>query len=41
MGSAGPYKFKITDFYGHTIIEENISIKTDGKPVNGKNNFPY
>lgn len=41
MGSAGPYKFRITDFYGHTIIEENISIKTDGKPVNGKNNFPY
>ena len=41
MGSAGPYTFRITDFYGHVITEKGISINTSGKAVSGKNNFPY
>ena len=40
MGS-GPFKFRVTDIYGHTIIEEGIAMNTKSKPVAGKNNFPY
>ena len=38
---AGPYTFRITDFYGHTIIEKNIAINTNSKPIKGTQNFPY
>jgi expansin (peptidoglycan-binding protein) len=41
LGSAGPYKFRITDFYGHVIIEENVAINTNETPVKGTQNFPY
>ena len=41
LGGSGPYTFRITDFYGHVLIEEGIGIDTTEKPVNGKNNFPY
>ena len=41
LGSAGPYKFRITDFYGHVIIEDNIAINTNETPVKGTQNFPY
>ncbi len=41
LGGSGPYTFRITDFYGHVLIEEGIEIDTTEKPVNGKNNFPY
>lgn len=40
MGN-GPYKFRVKDFYGHTIIENNISIRTDDVPVKGSKNFDY
>ena len=38
---AGPYTFRITDFYGHVIVENNVAISTTGKPVKGTKNFPY
>ena len=38
---AGPYTFRITDFYGHVIVEKNVAISTTGKPVKGTKNFPY
>ncbi|SNU08055.1 Peptidoglycan-binding domain-containing protein, expansin [Lachnospiraceae bacterium] len=41
LGSSGPYTFRITDFYGHVLIEEGISIDKTETPVNGKNNFSY
>lgn len=41
LGGSGPYTFRITDFYGHVLIEEGIGIDTTEKPMNGKNNFPY
>ncbi len=41
MGGAGPYTFRVTDFYGHVLVEKGISINTAGKAVKGKNNFPY
>lgn len=37
----GPYTFRVTDFYGHVLIDEGISINTTGTPVKGKANFPY
>ena len=40
MGS-GPYKFKITDFYGHIIIEDNIAINNNNEVVWGSKNFEY
>ena len=40
MGSTGPFDFRITDFYGQVIIEKEIKMKTNGKAVKGKSNFP-
>lgn len=37
----GPYTFRVTDFYGHVLIDSGISIDTSGDPVCGKMNFPY
>ncbi len=41
MGSAGPYTFRITDMYGHVLIDENIPLDTTEKVIPGKANFPY
>lgn len=40
MGT-GPFTFRVTDFYGHVLIDTGISMNTTGTPVNGKANFPY
>lgn len=37
---AGPYTFRITDIYGHVIVEENIPLVLD-ETVSGENQFPY
>ncbi len=37
----GPFTFRITDIYGHQIIESGIAMNTTGKVVNGSKNFPY
>ncbi len=37
----GPYKFRVTDFYGHVLIDSNISMNSTETPVKGKANFPY
>ncbi|MBO4592053.1 MAG: hypothetical protein J5684_05800 [Eubacterium sp.] len=41
MGGTGPFTFRVTDFYGHTIVEKNIPLSTSGVPIKGKSNFPY
>lgn len=41
MGSAGPYTFRITDMYGHVLIDENIPLNTTENVIPGKANFPY
>ncbi len=38
---AGPYTFRVTDFYGHVLIDKGISMNTTGTPINGAANFPY
>lgn len=38
---AGPYTFRVTDFYGHQLIQSGIAINTSGTPVKGTGNFPY
>lgn len=40
MGT-GPFTFRVTDFYGHVLIDKGISMNTTGTPVNGAANFPY
>lgn len=40
MGT-GPFTFRVTDFYGHVLIDTGISMNTTGTPVNGAANFPY
>ena len=40
LGCDGPYTFRITDFYGRSIIEEDIPMKSGGKVIRGKDNFP-
>ncbi|MDD5998176.1 MAG: expansin EXLX1 family cellulose-binding protein [Lachnospiraceae bacterium] len=40
MGT-GPFTFRVTDFYGHVLVDTGISMNTTGTPVNGKANFPY
>jgi len=37
----GPYTFRVTDFYGHVLVDSGIGIDTSGNPVDGKTNFPY
>ena len=36
---ASPYTFRITDIYGHVVIEENIDLSSGG-PVEGTVQFP-
>ncbi len=37
----GPYTFRVTDFYGHVLVDKDIAIRNDGKMIKGKSNFPY
>lgn len=37
----GPYTFRVTDFYGHVLVDTNIAINSSATPVKGKANFPY
>lgn len=37
----GPYTFRVTDFYGHVLVDSGISINTTSTPVAGAANFPY
>lgn len=37
----GPFTFRVTDIYGHKIVDKNIKLETSGKAVKGKANFPY
>lgn len=41
LGSAGPYTFRVTDIYGHQLIDTGIAINSTSTPVNGAANFPY
>jgi expansin (peptidoglycan-binding protein) len=36
----GPYTFRVTDFYGHVLVDKGIAINTTETPVNGAANFP-
>ncbi len=40
MGEA-PYTFRVTDFYGHVLVDTGISMNATETPVNGAANFPY
>lgn len=40
MGT-GPYTFRVTDFYGHVLVDKGIAMNSKGTPVNGAANFPY
>lgn len=40
MGT-GPYTFRVTDFYGHVLVDSGIQMNTSGTPVKGSGNFPY
>ena len=40
LGSDGPFTFRITDIFGHELIEENIPFQADGTDVEGTKNFP-
>lgn len=37
----GPYTFRITDFYGHVLVDTGITLNTTETPINGTANFPY
>ena len=37
----GPYTFRVTDFYGHVLIDTGITMNATETPVKGKANFPY
>ncbi|MGN0153999.1 MAG: expansin EXLX1 family cellulose-binding protein [Lachnospiraceae bacterium] len=37
----GPYTFRVTDFYGHVLVDTGISINSTETPINGAANFPY
>lgn len=36
----GPYTFRVTDIYNHTLIDSNIALSPT-TPINGAANFPY
>lgn len=36
----GPYTFRVTDIYGHVLIDKNVPLSPN-KAVNGAANFPY
>ncbi len=38
---AGPFGFRVTDFYGHVLTDSNIALNTTETPVSGAANFPY
>lgn len=38
---AGPYTFRVTDIYGHELIDTGIVLDTTEKEIAGKANFPY
>lgn len=38
---AGPYQFRVTDFYGHVLVDSGIKMNSKETPVKGKKNFPY
>jgi len=40
MGGPGPYTFRVTDIYGHQLVDTGIAINKSA-PVNGAANFPY
>ena len=40
MGT-GPFTFRVTDIYGHVLIDEGINLDTSSTPVAGAANFPY
>ncbi|MCM1159073.1 MAG: Ig-like domain-containing protein [Bacteroidales bacterium] len=37
---AGPYNFRVTDIYGHVLIDRNVPL-SPSSPVKGTANFPY
>ena len=37
----GPFTFRITDIYGHQIVETGIAMNSTGTPVAGQHNFDY
>ena len=37
---AGPYTFRITDIYGHVVIDENVALTTPEEIVEGSAQFP-
>ncbi len=41
MGGQGPYTFRVTDIYGHQLIDTGIAINQTSTPISGKENFPY
>jgi expansin (peptidoglycan-binding protein) len=41
MGGPGPYTFRVTDIYGHQLIDTGIAINQTSTPISGKENFPY
>ncbi|MCR5702309.1 MAG: Ig-like domain-containing protein [Lachnospiraceae bacterium] len=41
LGGAGPFTFRVTDIYGHQLIDTGIALNTTSTPVKGKANFPY
>ncbi len=41
MGSAGPYTFRVTDMYGHVLVDSNIPLDTSESLIPGAANFPY
>lgn len=41
LGGSGPYTFRVTDIYGHQIIDKGIAMSVVDTPINGAGNFPY
>ncbi len=37
----GPFTFRVTDFYGHVLIDTDIAMNDQKTPVEGASNFPY
>lgn len=37
----GPYMFRVTDIYGHVLVDKNIEINDQSEPILGGKNFPY
>lgn len=37
----GPFTFRVTDIYGHTVVDTGIALNTTEKEIAGKKNFPY